>query len=165
MSLTASRELAVLTLLSAHPAHGYQIASAFENGPFKLLGLGRSAVYAILSRFVKRGWIVEVEEQSASYPDRRICHITDQGRKEIVSLTQTSGGFGLAPLLTLFMLKDSGHDVSQSLQKELDIRKAFLKQLDKADATHAQTFSHQLAIGIIQTELELLEKAIVHTNN
>ena len=165
MSLTASRELAVLTLLSAHPAHGYQIASAFENGPFKLLGLGRSAVYAILSRFLKRGWIIEVEEPSESYPDRRICHITDQGRNEIVSLTQSAGGFGLAPLFSLAMLTDSGHDVSRSLQKEADIRKAFLKQLDKADATHAQTFSHQLAVGIIRTELELLEKVLGRTKN
>lgn len=163
MSLTASRELAVLAILSAHPAHGYQIASAFESGPFKLLGLGRSAVYAILSRFEKRGWIIEVEEHSETYPDRRVCHITEKGRGEIAALTQAAGGVGLAPLMTLFMLADSGHDVSEPLKQEQDLRQAYLKQLGKTDAQHASTLSHLLAIGVIQTELELIQKALGHT--
>jgi DNA-binding PadR family transcriptional regulator len=160
MSLTKARELAVLSIVVAHPVHGYQIASAFEEGPLVLLGLKRAAVYAILSRFEKRGWIVEKEEQGGAYPDRRVCYVTEAGRAAIDDLVEAGGGLAQTPLMSLMLLHDSGVDVTAPARTQLAQRKAMMAELSDDDGAHADTMSHGLAIATLGAEEKVLERLL-----
>lgn len=160
MSLTKARELAVLSLLNAHPVHGYQVAAALEKGPLQLLGIKRAAVYGILARFAERGWIVEKEETGGSYPDRRVNFITDLGRTALKELASQGGGLPTSPLMALMLLHDSGADVSQIARSQLSLRRQVLVELMEADRDHADTASHQLAGAIMKAEVEVLEQLL-----
>lgn len=157
MSLTKARELAVLSIVIAHPVHGYQIASAFEKGALRLLGLQRPAVYAILSRFVTRGWIIEIDETGGAYPDRRICHSTEAGRDAVRELIAAGGGLAQTPLMALMLLHDSGIDVSEAAQAQLAKRRLLVEELAGVDADHAKTMSHHLAHEAVSAEIRVLE--------
>lgn len=160
MSLTKARELAVLSVLNAHPVHGYQIASAFGKGPLQFLGLKRAAVYGILSRFSERGWIVEEEEAGGSYPDRRVNSLTDLGRAAIDGLTAQSGGLSLSPLMALMLLHDSGVDVTKPARAQHALRLQVLADHIEADKDHANTASHQLAVATTKAEINVLENLL-----
>ncbi|WP_029039879.1 PadR family transcriptional regulator [Cucumibacter marinus] len=164
MSLTVARELAVLSIVIAHPVHGYEIASAFEKGPMQLLGLKRPAVYSILARFVKRGWVEERQEPGGSYPDRQICYPTDLGRAAIGELVIRAGGLPQTPLLSLIMLRDAGVDVSESLRAQLQSRRTTLKSLAEPDSEHAHSFSALLASRVVEAEIEVIANALADTS-
>lgn len=156
MSLTAARELAVLSVVIAHPVHGYDIASAFAKGPMQHLGLNRSAIYAILDRFVKRGWIEEREEPGTSYPDRKICYPLDAAQTATADLLRKAGGSPLLPIMALTMLHDSGQDVREAASRELALRHTQLRGLD-ADSAHGDTVSSRLARSVLKAEIEALD--------
>lgn len=160
MSLTKARELAVLSIVIAHPVHGYQIASAFENGPLRLLGLQRAAVYAILARFVRHGWIIEKDEPGGAYPDRRICHSTEAGRDAVKGLIEAGGGLAQTPLMSLMLLHDSGIDVNDAAQAQLAHRVSLAEELTRTDSDHAKTLSHQLALESVSAEIKVLERLL-----
>lgn len=160
MSLTKARELAVLSIVIAHPVHGYQIASAFEKGPLQLLGLQRAAVYAILSRFVTRGWVIEKDEPGGAYPDRRICHSTEAGRNAVKGLIEVGGGLAQTPLMALMLLHDSGIDVSDAAKAQLAHRRSLAEELARTDSDHAKTLSHQLAHASVAAEIGVLERLL-----
>lgn len=157
MSLTAARELAVLSVLIAHPAHGYQVAAAFEEGPLQLLGLKRAAVYAILSRFSDRGWINEEDEAGGPYPDRRVSYVTELGRDAIDELADRSGGLSQTPIMALMLLHDSGVDVIKPALVQHALRRKVLAKLLDADSTHANSASHRLALAMTEAEIAHLE--------
>lgn len=159
MSMTHARELAVLSILAAHPAHGYEMAAALETGPVQLLGLKKSALYAILARFVKRGWIEERPEPGGSYPDRLVCHITDAGRAALPELTHGAGGLSNMPLLVLTMLHDMGQDVRDALRSEVALRKTLLDEFD-ADTAHADSATARLTHAVLQAELRELRRML-----
>lgn len=157
MSMTKAREMMVLSMISAHPVHGYDIASAFEDGPMQLAGLKRPAVYSILNRFVKREWIVEREESGGAYPDRRVCHVTDEGLAALTELAKDFGGLPQLPLMALMLMRDTGTNVSHSASAQLALREKLLSNLMAEDAVHTATFTHQLSIGILQAEIKVLK--------
>lgn len=160
MSATAARELAVLSMIAAHPLHGYDIAAAFEAGPFQLLGLKKSAVYAILGRFDKRGWTVEKVAPQEGYPDRKICHITPEGRDALPGLMQNAGNLPQVPLMTLTMLHDSGVDVAALAQTELAKRQALRAQIAQAAETHGARATSDLGGAIVQAEIDVLARIL-----
>lgn len=160
MSLTHARELAVLSIVIAHPVHGYEIASAFERGPLRLLGLKRSAVYSILARFVARGWIEERDEPGGSYPDRKVNHATQAGRAAADTLLETPGGLSQTPLMALTMLHDVGMDVRAALEAQLAQRVAFRDELARADDTHRHGLSHRLAEATLDAEIDIITEGL-----
>lgn len=156
MSLAKSKELAVLSVLVAHPAHGYQIAAAFEKGAFQLLGMKRAAVYAILKRFVERGWITEEEEDGGPFPDRRVSHITDAGRAAVEGLIAEAGGLPQSPLMVLMLLHDSGVDVAEILAGQLLNRRRLIADLMKGPQEHRGSASNRLALATIEAEIAVI---------
>lgn len=155
MSLTRAREAAVLAIVMAHPAHGYDIAAAFDRGPLQFLGLKKSATYGILKRLVERGWITEQPEPGTSYPDRMICHPTDAGRAGLEGLLSGMDGEVQSPLIALTMLHDAGHDVAQLAQTALARREALLAQVEAAG--HPGETS-ALANALLRAEVETLTR-------
>lgn len=160
MSLAPARELAVLSILLAHPAHGYQIAAAFEKGPFQLLGIKRSAVYAILKRFAARGWIVELEEKGSTFPDRRVSHITEAGRVAASEMISEAGGLPQSPLMVLMLLHDSGQDVAPQLTTQLELRRGLLDNLTDAGDEHSNSATRRLAQAVVRSEIETIEQIL-----
>jgi DNA-binding PadR family transcriptional regulator len=161
MSLTKARELAVLSIVIAHPVHGYQVASAFEKiVPLRLLGLKRAAVYAILARFVKRGWITEENEPGEGYPDRRVCHATEAARRAVEGLIEASGGLAQTPLMSLMLLHDSGVDVRDTARAQLAERRRLVEEFAGVDSAHSESMSHILARASVAAEIEVLERLL-----
>ena len=164
MSLTQARELAVLSVVIAHPVHGYEIASAFEQGALRLLGLKRSAVYAILSRFVDRGWVEERDEPGGSYPDRKVNHATEAGRVAADELLAEAGGLPQTPLMSLVMLHDIGFDVHAALETHLDQRTRYRDEMLRVDEAHQKSMSHHLASATVEAEISTITKAMEATS-
>lgn len=79
MSLTPLKELMVLSTLRAHPLHGYALVDALDSGLGWTVGLTRSTVYAILRRFVERGWIDGEPVRDKRYPEREVYRLTPDG--------------------------------------------------------------------------------------
>jgi DNA-binding PadR family transcriptional regulator len=159
LSLTRARELAVLAALSAHGAHGYSIAAAFEGsfGPF--LGINRAAIYAILGRFDRRGWISGSVKRGGSHPDREVFRITKAGREAFAELgnqLEDNPGLPQSPLLALLMASEvTGDRVDRDVL--IEKRKSALAALEKsAGADHSDSPSLQLCKRLLQAELGAL---------
>lgn len=158
MSLTKARELAVLSLLNTHSLHGYQVAAAFEKWPLHSLGLKRAAVYSILARFSERGWITVEEQAGGQFPDRRVSHITDQGRAAIHPLAAEAGGLSLSPLMALMLLHDSGVDVTEMVEAQCAMRRRIVAEHHKTDKDHVNSASRQLAYATTIAEIDFLSR-------
>ncbi len=116
MSLTSHKELLVLSTLRAHPLHGYALVEALEGGLGWTVGLTRSTVYAILQRFVERGWIDGEAVRDKRYPEREVYRVTPCGehahrdllRRCIDSLTE-----GTHPVAALLAQLDEVEEAEQ----------------------------------------------------
>lgn len=161
MSLARAREAAVLSLLSAHPAHGYEIAKAVSSGPLAALGLSRPAVYAILERFRSRGWVEDHPEAGQSYPDRTVLSLTDAGRAALADLIARLGSAPLpatVPLIALTMSLDGGAALPDgSLDRLIVARRRQLESWPD-DPAHAASASQRLARRVVEAEIALLEE-------
>lgn len=160
MTLARARELAILSLLKAHPAHGYDIARAVAVGPLAHLGLSRPAVYAILDRFEKRGWITGETTGSGSYPDKTVMSLTQDGHaaqdEALDALAQASLP-PIAPLMAILLAHDAGADLPSSLiDRMIEERRSRLLEL-RGDKDHIATSTALLAINLTQAELAALE--------
>jgi len=79
MSITKLKELMVLSTVRGHPLHGYALAEALESGLGWTLGLSRPTIYAILRRFVERGWIEGEVVRDSRFPEREVYRVTPEG--------------------------------------------------------------------------------------
>ncbi len=161
MNLARARELAVLSLLAAHPAHGYEIAKAVSTGPLALLGLSRPAVYAILDRFRGRGWVEDHPEAGDSYPDRSVLSLTEMGRSAYAKRLGALGADRFAPtvpLIAVAMCLDSGAKATPgALDRLIEERR---RDLDAwpSDPAHAASATARLARRMAEAELDVLEE-------
>jgi DNA-binding PadR family transcriptional regulator len=160
MTLARARELAILSLLKAHPAHGYDISRAVAAGPLVHLGLSRPAVYAILDRFEKRGWIVGEKTVSGSYPDKTVMSLTEDGRvaqEAALDAVSNPPGPPIAPLMAVMLAHDAGADLSAALLNGMiEDRRSRLADL-LADEAHSETATGRLARNLIEAELSVLK--------
>lgn len=74
-------ELAILLLINQRPMYGYELTSGLKSLP--LFELADGAIYPILKRLTKQGWITFYWADSEGGPKRKYYQITDEG-KEIV---------------------------------------------------------------------------------
>ncbi len=75
-----------LTILAAHPAHGYGLKSSFEASTGGAWRLNAGQVYSTLSRLERDGLIQSSEADS---PERRSWSITDDGQAAVASWYDT----------------------------------------------------------------------------
>lgn len=79
----------ILTLLREHESYGYDLVERLRN--LGLSGLATGAVYPVLSRFERDGWLSSHMQQSASGPARKYYALTlvgEQARQDAVSRWQ-----------------------------------------------------------------------------
>lgn len=161
MSTAKARELAVLSVLNAHAAHGYQIAKAFETSALALLGLRRAAVYAVLDRFKARGWVYEQAEAGSAYPDRQVIHLTDAGRAALESQVGKLDGLATpmaVPLMAVMMCIDAGMLVPADVLRQMIAERQ--AQLRSWGQDHAATATDRLGQRLLGAELATLEELL-----
>ncbi len=162
MSLSDARELAVLSVLHAHPAHGYAISKAFDSGPLALLGLSRHAIYRIIDRFQRRGWVTGEVDSSNAFPDREILTLTPDGQRAFQDmLTEVSDGIphSVSPILAVTMVLDAGQTLPRdTLQTLLQSRIDTLTRMQ--DDAHAETLSMRVSQDILRAEIDVLQAAL-----
>ena len=80
-----SAELLILSLLEAHPRHGYEISKLIEQRSEGTIRFHAASLYPLLYRLEKRGWIqgrwIEKPEQRR----RRYYQLTAQGARILAS--------------------------------------------------------------------------------
>ena len=76
-------ELAVLSLLSENPGHGYDLEAKIEaRGMRDWTDIGFSSIYAILKKLERKGWIeVESARSVGQGAPRKVYRITPAGRE------------------------------------------------------------------------------------
>jgi DNA-binding PadR family transcriptional regulator len=75
---------AVLALLSAKPAHGYELKSSFEQAVGDQWGgLNIGHLYQILERLSRDGLVDSQRQPQQVKPDRVVYHLTPAGRTEL----------------------------------------------------------------------------------
>ena len=163
MSLAKAREMAVLSLLKAHPAHGYDISRAVAEGPLSMLGLSRPAVYAVLDRFARSGWVTGQTQSSGNRPDKTVMLLTETGAAALAKMqsdTATVAALPVVPLVALLLAHDAGQAVSRAtLQALVDMRKSDLAKLE-ADSDHADSATSALSRRVLRAEIETLESLL-----
>ena len=161
MSIARARELAVLSLLAAHPAHGYEIAKAVSTGPLALLGLSRAAVYSILDRFRARDWVQEHPEPGGAYPDRTVLSLTDAARRALDDEIAALGSQSLpltVPLIAVTLCLDSGARLPPGALDRLIADRTRTLAAWSRDQAHAASASQRLARKVAEAELSVLEE-------
>lgn len=69
----------ILTLLRAHESYGYELVERLR--VLGLPGLATGAVYPVLSRFERDGWLTSHRQKSASGPARKYYALTSPGEQ------------------------------------------------------------------------------------
>lgn len=81
-----SAELAILSVLAVHSAHGYELAKRIERQTGGVLRFDMASLYPMLYRLEKRGWIKGTWETAPGGRRRRCYVLTSAGRKQLKPL-------------------------------------------------------------------------------
>lgn len=80
-----SLDHAILGFLNYTPLSGYDLKKVFDISVQHFWSADQSQIYRTLSHLEEQGWVeVEVVNQ-VDRPDRKVYHITDDGREELLS--------------------------------------------------------------------------------
>lgn len=166
MSLTTLKELMVLGTLRAHALHGYALVEALDAGLGWTVGLTRPTVYAILRRFVDRGWIDGAAVRDTRYPEREVYRVTPEGERAhgellrgcIESLTE-----GTHPVAALLANLDQVEQAEQlrAVEGMLEERRRRLQALE-AFPDHDGLAGRALALlrRQVRAEIETLQEVL-----
>jgi PadR family transcriptional regulator PadR len=91
-----SAELLILALVEARPRHGYDIGKLIETRSNGVLKFSAAALYPLLYRLEKRGWIEGRWVEQAGQRRRRYYRITSAGRKTLGEQRNTWRAFAAA---------------------------------------------------------------------
>ncbi len=133
-----SLEYAILGFLNYHPYSGYDLKKIFDNSVRHFWSADQSQIYRTLARLAEQG-LVEVEKvPQEDRPDRKVYHITESGRAEL--LRWLSGPPPLvearsAPLIQVFFLGQlSDEAVLEKFESYAAIMRAVLAQYEQVPA-------------------------------
>jgi transcriptional regulator len=76
-----SAELLILALVETRARHGYEIGKLIESRSNAVLSFSAAALYPLLYRLEKRGWIEGKWVEQAGQRRRRYYHLTLAGRR------------------------------------------------------------------------------------
>ena len=135
-----SLEHAILGFLGYHSFSGYELKRIFDSSVQHFWSADQSQIYRTLARLSERGLaVIEVVEQS-DRPDRKVYHITDEGREELRKWL--AGPFPMeashsGPLVQVFFMgKLSNEEALAKFEEAADI---FRKMLHLYEAVPART--------------------------
>ena len=84
-----SAELLILSLVEARPRHGYEINKLIQSRSQGVVRFSAAALYPLLYRIEKRGWIEGRWVEKAGQRRRRYYRITAEGRRVLAQQRST----------------------------------------------------------------------------
>ena len=81
-----SAELAILSVLSHGPLHGYEIAQRIERQTQGALRFTLASLYPLLYRLESRGWLRASWSETPAGRDRRYYRLTAAGQRKLAPL-------------------------------------------------------------------------------
>jgi transcriptional regulator len=91
-----SAELAVLSMLSSEPMHGYEIARRIKDRSGGALRYDLASLYPLLYRMERDGWVRAKWQQAENGRHRRCYSLTRKGRSKLAPLRTRWRNFFLA---------------------------------------------------------------------
>jgi DNA-binding PadR family transcriptional regulator len=79
-----SLEFAILGFLNYHPYTGYDLKKIFDTSIRHFWPADQSQIYRTLARLTEQGFAEMEKVPQADRPDRKVYHITDLGRAELL---------------------------------------------------------------------------------
>lgn len=133
-----SLEHAILGFLNYHPYSGYDLKKIFDNSIRHFWPADQSQIYRTLSRLEGSG-LAEMERVSQEdRPDRKVYHITEAGRAELLGWLSGPPPLGesrSAPLIQVFFSGQlSDEEVLAKFEGYAAIMGAILSQYDQVPA-------------------------------
>jgi PadR family transcriptional regulator AphA len=166
-----SPEYALLGLLEQGPTHGYDLHRRLVLVLGQVWHISQSQLYNILKRLEAQGDIVgEVQELTRS-PDRRIFHITEQGRLRFENWLATATGCSVRALRVEFITRlyfasmCSRDQALQMIDNQTAVLRQGLERLQTADRmlTPEQMFNHlglEFRIQQLRAALDWMETCV-----
>jgi PadR family transcriptional regulator AphA len=133
-----SLEFAVLGFLNYHPYTGYDLKKIFDNSVQHFWHADQSQIYRTLARLTEQGHVEMEKVPQESHPDRKVYHITDTGRAELLKWLAGPPPLGenrSAPLIQVFFSGQlSDEEILVKFEGYAGIMRSILAQYDQVPA-------------------------------
>lgn len=133
-----SLDYAILGFLNYHPYSGYDLKKVFDSSVRHFWPADQSQIYRTLARLTEQGYAGMERIEQATRPDRKVYHITDDGRTAL--LNWLSGPPPLdeprsAPMIQIFFMgRLSDEEILQRFESYVEIMKMTLAHYDQVPA-------------------------------
>ncbi|HAF62822.1 MAG TPA: PadR family transcriptional regulator, partial [Anaerolineaceae bacterium] len=100
-----SLEHAILGFLNYRPFTGYDLKKVFDTSVQHFWSADQSQIYRTLNALTKKGWVEMEKVAQQDRPDRKVYHISDSGKEELLhwlSAPPLMGSPHSAPLVQVF---------------------------------------------------------------
>lgn len=150
-------DLVVLSLLSEHPMHGYDLNQELEKREVRdWAGISRPQVYYSLNKLKLLQMITEVfvANKNAAGPDRQVYQISQKGKQGLrQSLDSNDWAINrtISPFLTWMAL--SPHAAKKSIIRMINERRGFLEGEIKREKLTFKTFENETGPMIVPAML------------
>lgn len=133
-----SLEFAILGFLNYHPYTGYELKKIFDTSIRHFWPADQSQIYRTLGRLTEQGLAKMEKIPQEDRPDRKVYHITDAGRTELLKWLAGPPPHGeprSAPLIQVFFAGQlSDEEVLAKLEGFAALMRAILAQYDQVPA-------------------------------
>ena len=130
-----SLDHALLGFLNYHPYTGYDLKKIFDTSVHHFWPADQSQIYRTLARLTEQGFAEMEKVPQEDRPDRKVYHITDAGRAELMRFISGPPPMGeprSAPLIQVFFAGQlSDEEVLAKFEGYAAAMRAFLSQYDQ----------------------------------
>jgi PadR family transcriptional regulator AphA len=133
-----SLDHALLGFLNYHPYTGYDLKKVFDTSVRHFWPADQSQIYRTLARLTEEGFVEKEKVPQENRPDRKVYHITDTGKAELMSFLSGPPPMDeprSAPLIQVFFAGQlSDEEVLAKFEGYAAIMRAILSQYDQVPA-------------------------------
>jgi PadR family transcriptional regulator AphA len=130
-----SLEYAILGFLNYHPYTGYELKKIFDTSVRHFWQADQSQIYRTLSRLTEHGYVEMEKVPQENRPDRKVYHITQTGRVELIKWLSSPPPMGeprSGPLVQVFFAGQlSDQEVLDKFEGFAAIMRMVLAQYDQ----------------------------------
>ena len=130
-----SLDHAILGFLNYHPYSGYDLKKIFDTSVQHFWSADQSQIYRTLNRLTKQGFAEMEKIPQDDRPDRKVYHITEAGRSELLQWLSGPPPMGSphsAPLVQVFFAGQlSDEEILAKFQGYAAIMRAILNQYEQ----------------------------------
>jgi PadR family transcriptional regulator, regulatory protein AphA len=159
-------EYPVLGVLASGPAHGYDICRRLRAELGQVWNLGKSQIYALLSRLERDGLVVHERVGQENLPSKNIFTLTPEGSEVLKQWTSTPvthvRDMRLEFLTKLWFAQKHGSESEKNIiRRQLEVcrQKADrLEALRDSCGTKVESLSVDFRLSVVQAALAWLER-------